>query len=168
LVRLGALLGLIALIMAGGIWLYQTREWGKMRVAGAPIKRRFDTHGGVPYRVAISPDGKSLAYIQRLKGKYSLWLGQIDSNSSVAVYEQPDLLLDNLHFSPDGANLYFSVGGDRPQMMLVRMPAVGGPLTELLPRVRSYVTFSPDGRQLSYLRRDENSRETSIVTRVIE
>jgi hypothetical protein len=101
----------------------------------------------VPFRAAISPDGKSLVYRQRINGKDALWLGQIESNSSVPISERTDLLYQGLVFSPDGSNLYMTVRGWKDTgSKLMRMPIVGGVMTDLIQNVGSPVTFSPDGK----------------------
>lgn len=125
---------------------------------------RFSTQAGVPTRIAISPDGKSLAYIQHFNGKDSVWLGQIESNSSASVYQQPEYWFGPLSFSADGANIYLIVrhGADRPAV-LARLPILGGALTEVISRVDSAVSFSPQGKQVAFLRRDRAAKKTSLL-----
>jgi Tol biopolymer transport system component/DNA-binding winged helix-turn-helix (wHTH) protein len=125
---------------------------------------RFVTHGGVPFRVTISPDGKSLVYRQRLNGKDTLWLGQIDSNSSVPISDRTDIFYQSLAFSPDGGNLYLTVRDpNQLQNKLVRMPVVGGVMTDLIENISGPVTFSPDGNYFAFIRRDGRAKQTSIV-----
>jgi DNA-binding winged helix-turn-helix (wHTH) protein len=135
-----ALLGL--LLLAGtGDWL--SRRWDQNRgqqpqaVAPPPARqitmRRFTTAGGVHFRVAISPDGKSLVYLQRIRGKHSPWLGQIESNSNVQINQPSHSLYGSLVFAPDGGSIYFNLQDDNhPQWTLLRMPVLGGPTTELI------------------------------------
>ena len=67
-------------------------------------------------------------------------------------------------FAPDGSHIYFTVSGEtHPQPTLVRMPVLGGVMTELISNVHSPVAFSPDGEQLAFVRRDDAGRRTSIV-----
>jgi TolB protein len=166
--QVGAFAGLFVLLVIaiGGVWIY--RAWTKSRSAlGSPKQmtmRRFTTYGGTPYRVTISPDGKSLVYLQRFKDEPTMYLGQIDTNSSVAIYRQPDLQWLNPTFSPDGSSIYFMVGGDkRPRAVLARMSVIGGAITELIADVDSPVTCSPDGKRLAFIRRDGATHQTSII-----
>ncbi|HEU5237726.1 MAG TPA: winged helix-turn-helix domain-containing protein [Pyrinomonadaceae bacterium] len=150
-VLLGVTCAIVLAIAGIGIWVKVMH-----RTSAAPLPwshvtiNRFATHGGVPFRVAISPDGKSLVYDQSLKGTRSLWLGQIESNSSVEILKQPDILYHGLTFAPDDQNLYFT---EFDSSKLFRMPVVGGVPTLLLQNVHSAVSFSPDGRRLAFLRR---------------
>ncbi len=164
------LAGVMALVvLAVGVVVYvqlfQFRKANRQVNPSPPITlRRFDTHGGVPDRVAISPDGKSLVYRQRLKGKDALWLGQIETNSSVPIYERANYWIDNLAFAPDGNSIYFTINNSNPpQPLLVRMPIVGGAITELTQNVASAITFSPDGRQIAFLRRDEEKNQMAML-----
>jgi Tol biopolymer transport system component len=159
---------ILALLVAGATVWFSRNHLSRSTTSESPRQmtlRRFTPHGGVPFRVAISPDGKTLVYWQRIKTSFSLWLGQIESNSGVPLNEQPDLRFDNLVFAQDGSSVYFNVGGgNRPRTMLARMAILSEVITELIPQVHSDVTFSPDGRQMAFLRRqDAATRETSIV-----
>jgi Tol biopolymer transport system component/DNA-binding winged helix-turn-helix (wHTH) protein len=149
-----AIAGLV-LTIGGGYWL----RGNLLRASTSPLPwtnvtpRRFVTHGGVPFRVAISPDGKSLVYVQRTKGKNSLWLGQIETNSSVVISDRPDVNYTGVTFSPDGQSVYLSETDADSVTRLLRMPVIGGVPTELMTNIDSAVTLSPDGRQLAFLRR---------------
>jgi DNA-binding winged helix-turn-helix (wHTH) protein/Tol biopolymer transport system component len=160
-----ALVLLIGAVAA--LWIYQLRSKDDQPPSAPPRQitmRRFAPHGGVPFTTAISPDGKTLVYCQRLTGKYSLWVGQIETNSSLPLVQQEDLLIDNLVFAPDGSTIYFNVeGGNRPQPTLARMPAFGGVMTELIPDVLGPLTFSPDGKWMAFLGRDRETRKTAII-----
>jgi dipeptidyl aminopeptidase/acylaminoacyl peptidase len=125
---------------------------------------RFSTQAGVPTRVALSPDSKSLVYIQHFNGKDSVWLGRIDSNSSAPVYQQPEYWFGPLAFSADGANIYLTVkhAADQPAV-LARLPIFGGALTEVISRVDSAVSFSPQGNQVAFQRRDRQAKKTSLL-----
>ncbi|MEO8435635.1 MAG: winged helix-turn-helix domain-containing protein [Pyrinomonadaceae bacterium] len=164
---LGVVLGLLFL-SAVGFGVYQWRKQNRQAIA--PLRaeqitmRRFTTTGGVPVRAAISSDGKSLVYAQLINGKGSLWLGQIDTSSSVMIHQQPDILYEYLSFAPDGRHIYFTMqDGRHPNLTLMRMPIVGGATTELISNVDSAVTFSPGGERIAFVRRNSKTRQTSIV-----
>jgi Tol biopolymer transport system component/DNA-binding winged helix-turn-helix (wHTH) protein len=152
---------------AAAIWLSKLRQRNQglagSRAMPALALRRFTTHGGLPFRAAISPDGKTLVYWQRINDKFSLWLGEIETNTSVPLNQQSDLVFDNLIFTPDGSNVYFNLGGQgRSRAMLGRMSVLGGAITELIP-LTSPITFSPDGKQIAFVQRQADSTNTSLV-----
>jgi Tol biopolymer transport system component/DNA-binding winged helix-turn-helix (wHTH) protein len=155
----------VVLVAFGAAWLFQSRNRSKTSASSpAMILRRFTTHGGVPFRVAISPNGKNLVYWQRINKKESLWLGDIETNTSVLLNEQQGLRFDNLVFALDGSSIYFNVRSpNRPQTMLGRMSVLGGAITELLPGVVGPVTFGPEGKQMAFLQRDGAAKLTSII-----
>jgi Tol biopolymer transport system component/DNA-binding winged helix-turn-helix (wHTH) protein len=153
----------IVLLATGGLWLRVLRgnpaalpPWSNFTT------RRFAVHGGVPFRVAISPDGKSIAYVQFVKGKASLWLGQVESNSSTMIDADRPTIYNAITFSRDGQTLYLTETDlGNGETKLVRMPAIGGAPTELAANVNSIATFSPDGRQLAFMRRQ--GRTAAII-----
>jgi len=125
---------------------------------------RFVTQGGVPYRVAISPDGKSLVYRQRINGRDSLWLGQVADNSSVMIRNDPEISYQSLAFAPDGQSVYaIQRNLGEPQTKLVRLPLLGGVPTELTARIDSGVTFSPNGSQISFFRHDRQAKQSALL-----
>ena len=142
------LIGLMSsLLLVGGYRLYRYRELrGQTATVVHPSQmtvRRFTTYGGLPLRAAISPDGQSLAYIQRLNNKNSLWLGDVDTNNSSPLYQQADLEVVEPTFAPDGNSIYFITGGEQhPNGMLKRMSVSGGDVIDLIPNVQSPVALS--------------------------
>lgn len=150
----------LALVGLAGIWFVRWRS----DLTRQPVLHRFTTQGGLPFRASISPDGKSLAYIQRLNEKLSLWVGTIETNSSVPVYQESDLLAVNPAFSPDSSSIYFVIKGDmRSHSVIVRRPVLGGAITELIEDVAGSPTFSPDGKQLAFIRNAGETRQSSII-----
>lgn len=146
-------------------WLYHS--WNHRASASSnqpPNMHNFATQGGVPFRAVISRDGKSVVYVQRINGSDSLWLGQIKSNSSVKIDEEPGIFYRSLTISPDGAAVYAGISEGRDSVTkLMRMPIVGGVKTEILSDLEDHVSFSPDGRRLAFLRREEEAKRTSIL-----
>jgi Tol biopolymer transport system component/DNA-binding winged helix-turn-helix (wHTH) protein len=160
----GAIVILAIAVMALYWWRHAKPAMFNSLSSSKLTMHRFSTQAGVPTRVALSPDGKSLAYIQHFNGKDSVWLGRIDSNSSAPVYQQPEYWFGPLAFSADGANIYLIVrhGADQPAV-LARLPILGGALTEVISRVDSAVSFSPQGKQVVFLRRDRAAKKTSLL-----
>jgi Tol biopolymer transport system component/DNA-binding winged helix-turn-helix (wHTH) protein len=159
----------LILIGAGAVWFYKWRAVEQKTVV-PPSERQMTTNifttegGGIPWRVVISPDGKWLAYVQRVKGLYSLWLGEIETKHSIQIIPPLERFYEYLSFSPDGKNIYFTASDDNhPRWTLMRIPSFGGAAQELLTDVHSAVTFSPDGKQIAFLREYEDADKNSLV-----
>jgi DNA-binding winged helix-turn-helix (wHTH) protein/Tol biopolymer transport system component len=161
------------ILIAGiaGAWVYSSRIRADIPAAATQpgsrhqiVARVFTTTGGgVPDLVAISPDGKSLVYVERLKGKHSLRLGEIESSQSVQIIPHLDRIYHYLAFAPDARNVYFTArDAQHPTWTLMRVSTLGGATQDLATDVDSAVTFSPDGKQLAFFRRDLD--EVSFTT----
>ena len=160
----------VVAVGGAGFWLYQRRDQNKSQNAESPIsskevtQRTFTTAGGVPHRVAIAPDGKSLAYIQRFKGEDSIWLGDSETSNSIQIAPASDRLHEYLTFGHDGKNLYFSARDDNHLIWtLMRVSIYGGPPQDLIAGVHGQVSFSPDGKLIAFLRRDVQTERTSLI-----
>jgi len=120
--------------------------------------------GGIPERVAISPDGKMLAYSSGLKRQQSLWIGEIEGAHSIQVVPLEDRQFGYLSFGPDGRYVYFTTrDSNHSRATLMRVSVFGGATEELIPDVNSPVIFSPDGRSMAFLRKNPDASQTSII-----
>ncbi len=110
------------------------------------------TETGKVTLAAISPDGKYILSVVNDKGRQSLWLRNVPTNSNTQVMPAEAAQYLGVRFSPDGNYLYF-VRGDPGQALkyLYRAPVLGGTPQKLVTDVDSNVTFSPDGRNLAYI-----------------
>ena len=108
--------------------------------------------------VAISPDGKYLALVRRdQKGEESLWLRHLPTNSNAQVVTAvKGAIYGRILFSSDGYYIYFRRGGNRAEERktfdLYRVAVLGGTPTLLTRDIDSDPTFSPDGRQIAFIR----------------
>jgi Tol biopolymer transport system component/DNA-binding winged helix-turn-helix (wHTH) protein len=110
------------------------------------------TNSGKAEDVAISPDGRYVAYLFRDGDNTSLRLRQVKESGEAEVLVHDPLLFPGVAFSSDGSHLYFLRA--RPKDTLLRdlyeIPALGGAERKVAPNIDSAVSFSPDGRQFVY------------------
>ncbi|HYJ91600.1 MAG TPA: winged helix-turn-helix domain-containing protein, partial [Pyrinomonadaceae bacterium] len=166
-----AIAGLIVLGLAA-FSIYRGVNSDNRQVAAAvnAAERKYRTRafassgGGMPSRAAISPDGKTLAYVESLKGQNSLRLGNIENSNSVQIIPYSDRVYSNIAFAPDGKNIYFTaLDSNHRELALMRVSVFGGAVQDIAAVVDSTVTFSPDGKYAAFLRRDADGMRTSVI-----
>ena len=124
---------------------------------------KFSTNGKVA-TAAISPDGKQVAYAENDGGQEALWIRQVaTSNTGVVVVGPANVSYIGLTFSPDNDYIYYISAPLNSPNTLYRVPALGGKPTALAEDVDSPPTFSPDGKQMAYLRGYPDVLETVLL-----
>ena len=124
---------------------------------------RVTTTGSVG-SAAISPDGRYVAYVSVNDTKWGLSLRQIATTSNVELIPPDDVPKGAPTFGPDGSYIYYvAYGPGSTVATLYRIPVLGGGATRILEGIDSSVAFSPDGRQLAFLRRDAKAGSDALV-----
>ena len=122
------------------------------------------TRTGKVITSAISPDGKYVAYVARDAGKESLWLRQVSAPNDAEIMPPMEVQYLGLSFSPDGNYVYFiNYVKGKIEASLYRIPTIGGSPQRVLTDIDSPVTFSPDGKQIAFVRGYPANHETAIV-----
>jgi eukaryotic-like serine/threonine-protein kinase len=126
------------------------------------------TTSGNAARPAISPDGKYVAYVQQDSANFSLWIRQTATASNVQIMPpRPGVGLMGVTVTPDGSYVDFvnnSLEEGRARFSLWRVPFLGGTPRRLVDDVFSPVGWSPDGRQMAFLRWDlRDASRTDLV-----
>jgi serine/threonine protein kinase/Tol biopolymer transport system component len=102
---------------------------------------------------AISPDGKVVAYIQRDGSGTSLWIRQTATASNVPIVAaQPGVELHGATVTPDSSFVDFLRTEGKNPRSLWRVPFLGGSPRKLVDNVSSLPGWSPDGRQMAFVR----------------
>jgi eukaryotic-like serine/threonine-protein kinase len=106
-------------------------------------------------RVAVSADGRYIAYVVQEGDLKSLWVRQVAADAGVRIIPPAEVLFTGLVFSPDGDYVYYSIQAKNSFTALYKIPVLGGNTTKITENVESPVTFSPDGAQMAFVRRDQ-------------
>jgi Tol biopolymer transport system component len=147
-----ALLVLAAVIGGVAFIVYSYRSPSEN--TGRAIRLERVTTDGKTITAAISPDGKYAVYNIDAGGSQSLWNRQIATGSTVQIVPPAENVeYRTIRFTPDG-NFVTFVKRDVTTTLftLFQMPVLGGPQKKLIQDVDGGVTFSPDGRQVTFLR----------------
>jgi serine/threonine protein kinase len=155
---IGALVALILALVVGRLLYPRLQKRAPARTSQQMSIERLTSDGKTNGSTAISADGKYVVFQVTREGKTSLWLRQIATSSSVKLVPDTDYGFGGTTFSPDGNFVYYQqYSKDEPSGALYMVPTLGGVPKKVLSNILSPVTFSPDGKQIAYVR--ENSPE---------
>src|ERR1044071_5683403 len=118
-----------------------------------PLKIERLTASGQSRSATISPDGRYVAYTQMFKGRYSIWIRELTTNTNSEIVSPSDDII-GMAFSHSGAYLYF-VAGD--PSALYRVSLLGGVPRKILERLEGKFSLSPDDSRISFIRVSTNS-----------
>ena len=128
----------------------------------SPLRLEKLTQTGQSRQVAISADGKYIAYTRIIEGKAGIWLRQLATNTNIEIVPATGVLY-GLAFANVDESLYF-VRGDPTE--LCRVSLLGGVPTKLIDAVEGNFSISSDDRQIAFIRRStlgDGQREYSLV-----
>jgi eukaryotic-like serine/threonine-protein kinase len=128
-----------------------------------PLKLEKLTVTGQSRHVAISPDGKHIAYTRQVEKQSSIWLRQLATNTNVEVVPATDRI-SGLAFANSGEYLYF-VKGD--PTALYRVSLFGGVQTKIVDKLEGTFSVSADDRQIAVIRRAINRNGQDEVSLIV-
>lgn len=147
-----AALGLLVLAgMAYGVYRYA------FRAAPAHFERvkltRITTEGNLQ-SVAVSPDGKYVAYTLLEAGNRSLWTKHLATDSRVQIVPPTEAnVLTPQFFSHDGGYVFFQQHDEQNRPgALFQVAVLGGPPKKILTDIASPAGLSPDGSRIAFAR----------------
>jgi eukaryotic-like serine/threonine-protein kinase len=103
-------------------------------------------------QVAISPDGKYIAYATTDGENESLWVRQANTANDLQIVSPGPADHEGIAFTRDSASIYYVTRDRNGVGILYRIPVLGGTPQKLISGVDTPVTFSPDGAQFAFVR----------------
>src|SRR4029079_8228285 len=111
---------------------------------------------GIPLdgSTSSSADGKYVVYTLIDAGMVSVWVRQISTGTDAQIVPPSNLRNGGTTISNDGESVYFiGINGEDGGGSLFQVPIIGGTAPrKVMSRVRSPVSFSPDGTQFAFVR----------------
>jgi len=163
--RVTAILSGVLAVAAVGVLIYLVYRFGgnaadAHRSSSAGISMRPLTATGNVRNVAISPDGKFLAFIRAEAGQESVWTKQISTNSDIQIVPPMTNGFFPLTFNPGGDYVYYGIPADRA---VYRIPTLGGTSTKIISNCDCDLSFSADGTHMLFERFDTTTRIWSLI-----
>lgn len=158
---IGGLL-LLGVLAVAAYWFFSSRSRSKSIAWFQAPQISQMTSAETTIHAAISPDGKYVAHVESSIGQQGLWIRQVSAANDIQVVAPLSGGYYGLTFSNDGNDLYY-VFNTTGVGVLYRVPALGGVPTKLLENVDSPVTFSPDGKQMAFVRSIPTKRDESAL-----
>jgi Tol biopolymer transport system component len=166
-----AVVALIATVAAIAGWLRGTNREpppGRRLAIDLPEEQPLVSDPG---RLALSPDGRTLAYLGQVKGQVMVLLRALDSTEAVPLAGTEGA--DNVAFSPDGGQVAFTAGAPRGLRVIPVTGGVSRLLTDSLVDIGGlawgedgylYLDGDLDGNGIARVREQGGAPE--IVTRI--
>jgi serine/threonine protein kinase/Tol biopolymer transport system component len=160
-------LALVAAFAAGitGLVYMYLHERAK-RAAATPQQMKITrlTTTGKNVGAAISPDGKIVAYIVNEAGQRSLWVRQVATSRNLQIVAPSAVDYFGIALSPDGNYVYYNTGqANDPLRDLYQVSVLGGTPKKIISDVDTTVTFSPDGKQVAFMRGEPTMGEWYLM-----
>ncbi len=151
----------VGLLLVGSIsaWWFFSRKKQKPPAQAEQVRLGI---GGNVVEAAISLDGKYVAYVNDEGGRHSIWLRQLTTGTDLQVVSPGNTKYKGLAFFPNSDYLsYLKTEGDSAD--LYQVATFGGAARRLAPNVDTPVSFSPDGRQITFVRYVADVRATALI-----
>jgi len=153
---------LVLPVLIFGIYRYfQTKQ---TKPPFEKIKLTRLTNNGRIKAAAVSSDNKFIVYVLGENDGNSLWVRQIDAANDIRIVPPQKAEFWELTFTPDGKQIYYNLfSSDKPDAELFRLPTLGG-VPQKVSNVTSFgISFSPDGKRLTYILPDSKGNNNHLV-----
>jgi Tol biopolymer transport system component/DNA-binding winged helix-turn-helix (wHTH) protein len=151
-----AVAGFTVLLAIAGLYLFTARR--RASPSPALTVTRLTNRGNLA-GVAISGDGKYLAYVVAAGDQQSLRILQVGTGNDVQLLSAAKADYHRgMTFSPDSSYIYYTRSQPEGQSALYRIPVLGGMPTKLIEDVDSPPGISRDGKRIAFIRYDSIGR----------
>ena len=148
---------IVAIVTA---WLITSRQ-RSVPPPPEPEQQRLGISANV-VEAALSPDGKTVAYVTDDNGKQSIWLRQVTTGTDLQAVTPGDAKYKGLSFFPNSDYLsYLKTEGDSAD--LYQVSTYGGPSRRLAAKVDTPVSFSADGVHFTFVRYSAGEHITALM-----
>jgi Tol biopolymer transport system component len=140
----------LAWLIAGAL-LAGIAAWKWFAPASSPTAMHFSAvtnFAGVQAQPALSPDGRSVAFVSNRDGNYKIYVGLISGGNLVQITHDSNLV-SQPRWSPDGTSITFSRLNASGIWDIWEVPALGGTPRRLILNAMD-ADYSPDARSLAY------------------
>jgi Tol biopolymer transport system component len=120
------------------------------------------TENGNVRDVAISPDGKNLAFVSEEGSRQTLWLKELKSGREKRLASASGIDYRGLSFSPGGGSIYYvkaSLGDDQGEAC--ELPVSSG-VDKVLFSTAGAIAASPDGERIALIGANDGRTETFL------
>lgn len=134
-----------------GALLVAAISWWMARSASAPAAMHFSavtSFAGVQAQPALSPDGRSVAFVSNRDGHYNIYVGLVRGGELVQI-THGDALKSRPSWSPDGSTLAYAQLNDSGLTDIWEVSALGGTPRMVVVDAND-AAWTPDGRSLVY------------------
>lgn len=153
--KTGAFVIVALVVLAGaGFGIYRYTRQARPAAHFRNIKLTRITSEGNVKNVAVSPDGKYIAYSLLENGKPSLWTKHLATDSRVQIAAPvAAAVLNPQFFSHDGGYVFYTQFDEQNSLgALFQIPVLGGTPKKILGDVPNPVALSRDGEQVAFER----------------
>lgn len=131
-------------------------------VLNVPFASEKLSTNGKTFHAVLSPDGESVIYTNgAISEKQSVRRRQLADGSSVEIIPPSDDVYYGLQIAPDGQQIYFARGarGADAPINIFRVSIFGGVPQKILSGTEGWMSVSPDGAKVSFVRCPYNDTE---------
>jgi hypothetical protein len=122
------------------------------------------TANGMVIQAVISPDAKFTAYVTSDQGQQTLIVRDVASGQTLTLIPARPTAYWGMTFTPDGSAIYFGTKDKLlPAGAMYQISTLGGQPRKIIEGIDSQPAFSPDGKQMAFLRAGFPTRDESAV-----